>query len=105
MCSNISCSCDESEVKVIVPQPCPTLCDPWTVTLQASLSMGFSRQEYWNRLPFPPPGNLPDAGTEPESLMSPALASRFFATSATWEARFKQGSTVCGKETLVPDYE
>ena len=37
--------------------------------------------------------------------MSPALESRFFATSATWEARVKQGSTVCGKETLVPDYE
>ena len=70
MCSNISCSCDESEVKVIVTQPCPTLCDPWTITLQASLSMGFSRQEYWNRLPFPPPGYLPDPGIEPGS---PAL--------------------------------
>ena len=37
--------------------------------------MGFSRQEYWNGLPFPPPGNLPDPGLEP---MSPALAGRFF---------------------------
>ena len=32
---------------------------PWTVALQAPLSMGFSRQEYWSGLPFPPPGNLP----------------------------------------------
>ena len=33
-----------------------------------SLSMGFSRQEYWSGLPFPPPGDLPDAGIKPESL-------------------------------------
>ena len=36
-----------------VAQPCPTLCDPWTVAHQSSLSMGFSRQEYWSGLPFP----------------------------------------------------
>ena len=42
---------------------------PWTVACQALLSMGFSWQEYWNGLPCPPPGNLPDPGTEP----SPAL--------------------------------
>ena len=41
----------------------------WTVAHQASLSMGFSRQEYWNGLPFPSPGNLPDPGIE---LMPPA---------------------------------
>ena len=40
---------------------------------QALLSVGFSRQEYWNELPSPPPGDLPDLGMEPESLMSPAL--------------------------------
>ena len=45
--------------------------------------MGFSRQEYWSGLPFPSPGNLSDSGIEPESLMSPALTGRFFATSAT----------------------
>ena len=44
-----------------------TLCDPWTVAHQASLSMGFSRQEYWSGLPFPSPGDLPDAGIEPRS--------------------------------------
>ena len=54
---------------------------------QAPLSMGFSRQEYWSGLPFPPPGNLPDQGIEPKSLMSPALAAVFFTTRASWEAR------------------
>ena len=38
---------------------------PWTVALQAPLPMGFSRQEYWNGLPFPSPGDLPNPGTEP----------------------------------------
>ena len=45
----------------------------WTTAHQAPLSMGFSRQEYWNGLPYPPPGDLPDPGTEPVSLMSLAL--------------------------------
>ena len=58
----------------------------WTVAHQAPLSMGFSRQEYWNRLSFPSPGDLTNPGIEPESLRSPALASRFFTTSANWEA-------------------
>ena len=53
---------------------------------QAPLSMGFSRQEYWSGLLFPFPGDLPDSGIEPESLMSPALAGRFFTTNVTWEA-------------------
>ena len=43
---------------------------PWTVTIQAPLSMGFSRQEYWSGVPFPPPGDLPGPGIEP---VSPAL--------------------------------
>ena len=37
----------------------------WTITHQAPLSMGFSRQEYWSGLPCPPPGDLPDPGIEP----------------------------------------
>ena len=53
---------------------------------QAPLSTGFSRQEYWSELPFPTPGDLPDPGIEPMSLVSPALASGFF-TSATWKAQ------------------
>ena len=59
---------------------------PWTVARQASLSIGFSRQEYWSGLPYLPPGDLPNPGIEPGSLMSPALADRFFSTSAMWEA-------------------
>ena len=66
---------------------CLTLWTPWSVTHQAPLSMGFSRQEHWSGLPFPPPGALPDPGIEPMSLMSPSLAGGFFTTSATWEAR------------------
>ena len=45
----------------------------WTVTRQAPLSVGFSRQEYWSGLPFPSAGNLSDPGIEPRSLTSPAL--------------------------------
>ena len=61
----------------LVTKSCPTLMTPWTVACQASLSMGFSRQEYWTGLPFPPPGDLFDPGIEPASLASPALAGRF----------------------------
>ena len=53
---------------------------PWTVAHQAPLVMEFSQQEYWSELPFPPPGDLPDSGTEPTSLVSPALADKFFTT-------------------------
>ena len=58
----------------------------WTVAHQSSLSVGFSRWEYWSGLPYPPPGDLPDPEIEPESLPSPALAGRFFTIRATWEA-------------------
>jgi len=50
---------------------------PWTVTHQAPLSMGFSRQEYWSGLPWPPPGDLPSPGIKPAS---PTLAGGFFTT-------------------------
>ena len=46
---------------------------PWTAARQAPLSMGFSAQEYWSGLPFPPPGNLPDPGIELLSPLSLAL--------------------------------
>ena len=58
----------------------------WTLAHQAPLSMGFSRQEYWNGLPCSPPGGLLDLGIEHKSLLSLALAGRFFTSSATWEA-------------------
>ena len=63
---------------------------PWTVACQASLSMGFSRQEYWSGLPLPPPGDLPNPGIKPVSLMSPALTGGFFTSSTTWEAQLPQ---------------
>ena len=51
---------------------------PWTVARQASLSMGFSRQEYWSGLPCPLPGDLPNPETEPASPVSPEMAGGFF---------------------------
>ena len=68
-------------------QSCLTLC-------QTPLSMGFSRQEYWSRLPFPSAGDLPDSGIKPVSTTSTALAGRFFTTSSTWEAH---GGILLGK--------
>ena len=53
---------------------------PWTVACQTPLSVEFSRQEYWSELPFPSPGDLPDLGIKPTSLVPPALAGRFFTT-------------------------
>ena len=50
---------------------------PWAVVCQAPPSMGFSRQGYWSGLPFPPPGDLPDPGTE---TTSPVVAGGFFTT-------------------------
>ena len=55
---------------------------PWTVACQASLPMGFSRQESWSGLPFPSPEDLPDPETEPMSLEFPLLAGRFFTTES-----------------------
>ena len=54
---------------------------PWTIAHQAPLFMGFSRQDYWSGLPFPPPGDLPSPGIKPESLVSPAFAGGFFTTA------------------------
>ena len=54
----------------------------WTVALQAPLSMGFARREYWSGSPFPPPGHLPDPGIEFESPVSPALAGGFLTTES-----------------------
>ena len=85
----------------------------WTIALQAPLSMGFSRQEYWSGLPCSPPGDLSDPGTEPTSLMFAALAGRFFTISATWEAPKQLSDTlflftlrsVGPRRNAVPDPE
>ena len=60
----------------------------WVAACQAPLSMGFSRQEYWNRLPLPPPEDLPNPEIECTSLVSPALAGRFFTTVPTGKPSF-----------------
>ena len=56
----------------------------WTVAHHTPLSVGFCRQEHWSGLlPCPPPGDVPSPGIEPMSLMSPALAGKFFTISAS----------------------
>ena len=62
-----------------VAQSCLTLCCP--MDCKVPLSMEFSSQEYWSGLSFPAPGDLPHTGIEPMSLVSPALADRFFTTA------------------------
>ena len=57
-----------------------TLCYPMDLACRVPLSMGFSRKVYWSGLPGPPPGDLPNPGIEPATLMSPALAGRFSTT-------------------------
>ena len=57
---------------------------PRTVDHQAILSIKVSRQEYWGKLPFPSPEDLPNLGVEPAFLISPALAAGFFTTSTTF---------------------
>ena len=69
-----------------VAQLCLTHCNSMDYSPSDSSVMGFSRQEYWNGLPFSSPGDLPYPAIKPESLVSPALAGRFFTTSVTWEA-------------------
>ena len=54
---------------------------PWTITHQAHLCMGFSRQEYWTGLPFPTPEHLSKPRVEPTSQVFPVLAGRFFTTA------------------------
>ena len=65
-------------------QLCPTLCYCVNCNLPSPLSMDFSKQEYWSRLLFPNPGNLPSSGIEPKSVASPALAGRLFII--IWDA-------------------
>ena len=59
---------------------------PRTVACQAPLSRGFSRQEYWSELPFPPPGDLLNPGLDYTSLVSPAVAGEFFYPLSHGEA-------------------
>ena len=81
-------------------QSCLSLCNPKTAH-QVPLSMGFSRQKYWNALPCSPPGVLPNPGIEPTSLLSPALADRFFTTRAP--EGFLKNPDILREETLSWD--
>ena len=67
-------------------QLCPTLCNPMNCSHQAHLSMEFSRQQYWNRLSFPSPGDLPHLKIKP---MSRALAGRLFTTEPPGNPLFR----------------
>ena len=64
---------------------------PWNVAHQVSLSMEFSRQEYWRGLLCPLPGDLPNPGIEPGSLTPPAVARGFFTNSTTWQVLLEGG--------------
>ena len=92
----LSCSTYASHFSKCVcsaAQSCPTVYNPMDCRPQASLSVEFSRQEYWCGLPCPPPGALPNPGIKPVSPASPALAGGFFTTSTTWEAPLNSPST------------
>ena len=78
-CCSVAKSCPLSHVQLFVTT--------WTVDPQAPLSVGFSRQEYWSGLPFPPPGDLPDPGIKPASPESPTLAAGFFTTELPGKAQ------------------
>ena len=66
-----------------------TLYDPMDCSLAGSSVHGILQEGILEWLPCPPPGDLPDPGIKPASLVSPAVASRLFTTSATWKAHLK----------------
>ena len=65
-------------------QSCQLFAVPWTIALQAPLSVEFPSQEYWSGSPYSPPGDIPKSGMEPMSL----IAGVFFTTRVAWEAHF-----------------
>ena len=79
----------------------------WTVAPATTLSMGFFLQEYWNRLPFPPPEDVPDSGVEPISPVSPALQADFLPSgpsgkpSDIWKEAYKIGDSRAFQVVLV----
>ena len=68
-------------------QSCPALCSPMDCSPPGSSVHGILQARLWSGLPFPSPGDLPDPGITPTSLISPALAGRFLTTSTTWEGQ------------------
>ena len=71
----------------VCAQSCLTSVTPLTEACQVPLFIEFSRQKYWDGLPCPPSGDLPDPGIEPVSLAFPTLAGRFFTTALPGKLR------------------
>ena len=71
----ITCACMLSDC------PVSLFATPWTIACQAPLFMQSSRQEYWNGLPFPTPGDLPNPGIKPMFPVSPSLTDGFFTSA------------------------
>ena len=67
---------------------CVQPCDLWSVANHAALSLAFSRQEYCSGLPFPSPGDRPNPGIKPSSLVSLTLAGGLFTTTTIWKAHY-----------------
>ena len=85
-----------------VPQSCLTV-RPRTVAHQTSLSMGLSRQEYWNGLPLPTSGNLYHPRIKPTFLVPPALTGRFFTTKPPGKSISSlKGSYFNGLNIIIP---
>ena len=80
-----------------VTQLCLTFVTPWTVDYQAPLSEGFSRQEYWSGLPYPPPRDLPVLGIKLMSLASPALAGDSFPLAQPVHPKGNQSCMFIGR--------
>ena len=81
-------------VGVLIAQSCLTPCDHMDCSHQAPLSMEFFRQGNGSELPFPSPRDLPNPGTEPRSLVSPALAGGFFTTVPPGKPLYSMGCNV-----------
>ena len=82
-------------------QLCLTLCHPTDCSPPGSSVHGSLQAKILSGLPCPPPGVLPNPGIEPTSFTSPALAGRFFTTSATWEAQRRHGRMLIQPRTKV----
>ena len=83
----------------LVTQSHPTLCDPMSSSLPGSSVHGFSRQEYWDGLPCPPPpGDFPHPGIKPEFPVSPAMAGGFFTIESPGKPYLMGGKKKAHKE-------
>ena len=78
--AEITCCMSTTDTCIILSHWVVWLATPWTIACQVPLPMGFSSQEYWSRLPFPSPGDIPNPGIEPAYPPTPALAGILFTT-------------------------